>query len=263
MTSGTWAKSLGLDVDGDLYVDIDSGIRFHDLCLKNPLPGEVKIRPEDLMRPERRQLYYRFLSTLKEIETVVIHSGYDKNHLFKKGDVVVDAGARIGAFAMKASSAVGEDGRILAIEPEPRNFALLKKNIEVNGFHNIVAVQKALWSESRDLDLHLSGNGASHSIYPEPFYGSTGESIRVEAAALDDILEELEIASVDFIKMDIEGSEIETLKGMKRTLALRVQLAIAAYHPVEGKLAHTVIMPELEQLGFTAVLSDGIVRAWR
>ena len=68
-----------------------------------------------------------------------------------------------------------------------------------------------------------------------------GDSIRVEADTLDGILQELGIASVDFIKMDIEGSEIEALKGMRKTLESQVQLAIAAYHPVKGQLAHTII----------------------
>jgi FkbM family methyltransferase len=263
MTAGTWVQSLGLDVDGDLYVEIDSGIRIYDSCLKDRLPGEVKLRPEDLMRLEHRRLYYRFLSTLKEIETVVIQSGYEKGHVFHEGQVVVDAGARVGAFAMKISRAVGEDGRVLAIEPEPRSFALLMKNIRANGIRNIVAVQKALWSEPEELNLFLSGNGASHSIYPGPFYGSTGDSIRVQASTLDDILKGHEMASVDFIKMDIEGSEIEALKGMKRALGSRVHLAIAAYHPVEGSLAHERILPHLEQLGFEASLADGIVHARR
>jgi hypothetical protein len=68
---------------------------------------------------------------------------------------------------------------------------------------------------------------------------------------------------VDFVKMDIEGSEIAALKGMKRTLEGRVQLAIAGYHPVEGSLSHAIIMPQLEQLGFKTAYADGIVRARR
>ena len=76
-------------------------------------------------------------------------------------------------------------------------------------------------------------------------------------------MEELEIGSVDFIKMDIEGSEIEALKGMKRTLQCNVRLAIAAYHPVEGRLTCNVIVPQLEQLGFKTTYTEGIVQAGR
>jgi FkbM family methyltransferase len=175
----------------------------------------------------------------------------------------VDAGARIGTFAARISRTLGAEGKIIAIEPEPRNFACLRKNIEANGLKNIIAIQKALWSQEQPLKIHLSGNSAAHSVHHDPFYSSTDSSVCVEADTLDRILEELGIASVDFIKMDIEGSEIEALKGMRKTLASNVQLAIAAYHPVEGQLAHAVIVPQLAQLGFSTAYADGIVHARR
>jgi FkbM family methyltransferase len=263
MTRDNWVRSLGLDADGSLFVDIDNGIRLYDSCLQNPLTGAVTIPPQDLMKPENRQLYFRFLTTLKEIESVVINSIYDGSHPFKRGAVVVDAGARIGAFTAKISAAVGEEGRIIAIEPEPRNFACLCKNIEANHLKNVVAIQKALWGQKRKLDIYLSGNAAAHSVYHDPFYSSTDNSIDVEADTLDGILEGLGIGSVDFIKMDIEGSEIEALQGMRKTLESNVRLAIASYHPVEGRLAHAVITPQLIQHGFNTTYADGIVHARR
>jgi FkbM family methyltransferase len=120
-----------------------------------------------------------------------------------------------------------------------------------------------LWSQRQQMSLFLSSNAAAHSAYFDGFYGPTGESIDVEAEALDDILEDLHIEAVDFIKMDIEGSEIEALKGMNRVLESDVQLAIAAYHPVQGSLTHTVIVPQLERLGFKPAYIDGIVHATR
>jgi FkbM family methyltransferase len=263
MTRDNWVRSLGLDADGTLFVDIDNGIRLYDSCLPEPLPGAVPVPPQDLLRPENRQLYYRFLTTLKEIEGVVINSIYDGSHPFKRGSVVVDAGARIGAFAAKISSEIGPQGRIIAIEPEPHNFACLRKNIEANGLTNVVAIQKALWSRTQRMDIYLSGNAAAHSVYHDAFYSSTNHSINVEADTLDRILQEIGIASVDFIKMDIEGSEIEALKGMRKTLESQTQLSIAAYHPVEGQLTHTVIVPQLAHLGFKTAYVDGIVHARR
>lgn len=263
MSRDNWVRSLGLDVNGNLFVEIDGGIRLYDLCLNSRLSSAVDIRPEDLMKAENRQLYYCFLTTLKEIEGVIFHSTYDGFYQFKGGDIVVDAGARIGTFAAKVSAAVGDEGRIIAIEPEPHNFACLQKNIEANRLHNVTAVQKMLWSRTQRHNLYLSGNSAAHSAYCDAFYGSTGESISVEAETLDRILEELGTGSVDFIKMDIEGSEIEALKGMKKTLGSDVQMAIAAYHPVEGGLTHTVIIPQLEQLGFKTTYAEGVVQAKR
>jgi FkbM family methyltransferase len=263
MIRDNWVRSLGLDADGCLFVEIDNGMRFCDLCLNARLPGAISIRPEDLMKPENRHLYFCFLRTLKEIEGVVYNSAYDAGCQFKNGDIVVDAGARIGTFAAKISDAVGNEGRVIAIEPEPHNYACLRKNIETNRLNNVTAVKKMLWSRTQPLDLYLSGNSSAHSAYWDDFYGLTGESMRAEADTLDNILETLGIHSADFIKMDIEGSEIEALKGMKRTLETVVQLAIAAYHPVGGRLTHSVIVPQLQQLGFEAGYDEGIVRARR
>jgi FkbM family methyltransferase len=261
MSHDNWARSLGLAGDGSLFVEVENGLRLYDLCLNERLPGAIDIHPEVLMRPENRHLYRCFLRTLKEIEGVVIHSMYDAHYSVQKGDVVVDAGARIGAFAAKISAAVGDEGRVIAIEPEPRSHACLLKNIEFNRLRNVTAVPKMLWSRTRSLDLHLSGNLVSHSAYCDAFYGSTGESLNVEAETLDNILQELGIDSVDFVKMDIEGAEIEALKGMKEILKSNVQLAIAAYHPVNGTLTNAVLVDQLEKLGFEAVYEDGIVRA--
>jgi FkbM family methyltransferase len=263
MPRENWVRLLGLDTDGSLFVEIESGMRLYDLCLSRRLPAAVTISPEDLIRAENRHLYYCFLTTLKEIEAVMFHSMYDGTYQFKRGEVVVDAGARIGVFAAKISAAVGGEGRIIAIEPEPRNYACLCKNIEANRLSNVTAIRKALWNQPRPLNLCLSSSTAAHSAYCDAFYGSTGKSIGVEAETLDNILEELGIGSVNFVKMDIEGSEIEALKGMRRVLESDVHLAIAAYHPVEGRLTHTAIVPQLQRLGFKATYEEGIVRAAR
>jgi FkbM family methyltransferase len=264
MSRNNWVKSLGLDKDGTLFVEVDNGIRLFDLCLDTCLPEAMTVSPEDLMRTENRQLYYRFLSTLNEIDGIVFHSLYDKGCRLKRGDVVVDAGARVGTFTAKISAAVGDEGRIIAVEPEPQNYACLLKNIKANRLYNVVPVQKMLWSGPQQLDLHLSLYFAAHSAYCDAFYNPTGDSIRVEANTLDNIVEALGVHAVDFIKMDVEGSEIEALKGMKAILSSDVQMAIAAYHPVGGVMSHTVIIPQLERLGFKAdYTEEGIVRAKR
>jgi FkbM family methyltransferase len=214
------------------------------------------------MKAENRQLYFCFLSTLNEISEIIYKSSYDGFYTHKNGDVVVDAGARIGTFAAKASLAVGEEGKVIAIEPEPRNFARLVKNIEANRFGNVVAIQKMLWSRRQESTLHLSAYGAAHSVFSHEFYNSTGDSVRVEADTLDNILHELGIQAVNFIKMDIEGSEAEALKGMQETLAVGPQMAIAAYHPVGDARSDTIIVPWLENLGFEVKLAhEGILQA--
>jgi FkbM family methyltransferase len=258
-----WVKTLGLDTDGTLFVALENGTVLYDTCLNTPLPQAVNIQVKDLMKAKNRHLYYRFHATLNEISELIYNDLYDRDIVFKPGDVVVDAGARIGTFTAKISGTVGKTGRIVAVEPEPRNYACLVKNIRLNRLDNVIPVRKMLWSGPRAMDLFLAGNAASHSAYHSPFFGSTGESVPVEADSLDRILEAARIGPVDFIKMDIEGSEFEALQGMGKTLESCRNLAVASYHLPEGQPTHPAVVRELERVGFEAVLADGLVRARR
>ena len=96
MNRDNWVKSMGLDVDGSLFVEIDNGIKLYDLCLNHALPDPVEIHPRDLMKIENRPLYNRYLTTLNEIAGVMLHPSYDARYRIRSGDIVVDAGARIG-----------------------------------------------------------------------------------------------------------------------------------------------------------------------
>jgi FkbM family methyltransferase len=263
MPRDKWVTSTGLDTDGTLFVDTENGIILYDTCLKTPLPKKVSLQAADLMKMENRPLYYRFHAALNEISEVMVNALYDRDFAFKKGDVVVDAGSRIGTFTAKISACVGEKGRIVAIEPEPENYACLVKNIRANRLDNVIPVRKILWSNPGRMPLYLSGNSFSHSTYCDAFFGSTGESIEVEADSLDNILEEAGIDRVDFIKMDIEGSEVEALKGMKKTLESDPAMAIAAYHPINGQPTYKAVIAELQRLGFKTSYSDEIVHALR
>ncbi len=62
--------------------------------------------------------------------------------LLHEGDVVVDIGAHIGYYTLLAARTVGKDGKVFAFEPDPDNYALLVKNVEMNGYNNVTAVQK-------------------------------------------------------------------------------------------------------------------------
>jgi len=65
-----------------------------------------------------------------------------------KGDIVIDAGANIGMFSIMASILVGKTGKVIAIEPEPENLKILKRNVELNNINNMIIINKALFSKS-------------------------------------------------------------------------------------------------------------------
>ena len=132
----------------------------------------------------------------------------------KEGDTIVDVGANIGYYTVLGAQAVGSSGRVYAFEPDPSSFGYLERNVEVNGYKNVVLEQKALTNKPGTLRLYLAtSNLGDHRIYP------TGDRayVEVEGVTLDDYLEGLE-RNVDFIKIDTQGAEVVILEGMRKTL---------------------------------------------
>jgi len=136
--------------------------------------------------------------------------------LIKKGMVVVDIGANIGYYTLLAAHLVGDEGRVFAFEPDPHNFSLLCKNIEINGHRNVIPVRKAVFSKSGKMKLFLDkSNLGGHSLSGANV--DMGVSIMVEATSLDDYLKNTN-CKIDVIKMDVQGSEMEVLEGMTDTI---------------------------------------------
>ena len=150
---------------------------------------------------------------------ILIKGSYEKGttklfrDLVKEGMVVLDIGANIGYISLIAAQLVGEKGKVFAFEPAPDSFALLVKNIEVNGFSNIIPVQKAVSNKAGKGKLFLSSDPGSHSMYE----CNGKESIEVEVTSIDEFMENIN-RPVDMIKMDVEGSEMRALEGMLETI---------------------------------------------
>jgi len=155
-----------------------------------------RLFPEDRMNPVVRRLYYglrclafnirrrksgdkvsydgaSFAFSLRgvcfrsydNIFTQVRHIGeYCAKQDIEEGFVVVDAGAYVGVFSMYASRKVGQRGRVIAFEPDPRNYRRLVANIKLNGMKNVVCVPKGLWSDDGSIRCFVTGNQVSSFI---------------------------------------------------------------------------------------------------
>jgi FkbM family methyltransferase len=177
---------------------------------------------------------------------------YDQFFTVEPGDVVIDVGAHVGAFTLKAARATSEKGRVVAIEPEPTNLNLLHQNILNNGFSNITVVDKACTSHRGQAKLYLAPLSCAASLV-NPLLVSSGKHVEVRADTLDNIVSDLALSHVNFIKIDAEGSELEILKGGERTLMYPgLKLSIAAYHTLaDGTPEFSPIISFLEQKGFS------------
>jgi len=132
--------------------------------------------------------------------------------LIRKGDVVLDIGANIGYYTLLFAKLVGKNGRVIAFEPEPDNFAILKKNITLNNYKNIEAFQKAVSDRTEKIKLFLHKTAKTqHSIYSST---ENDRAIEVESVKLDDVIDE----KIDFVKIDAEGAKGLIINGMANLL---------------------------------------------
>ena len=176
---------------------------------------------------------------------------YEHDYVLKSGDVVVDLGANIGVFTVRAAKAVGAGGRVIAVESEDSVLALLRKNIKANKLENVIVVPKGIWSSKGKLKLQLSKITQSHSFCQGDDRGEiTDQFIMVDVDTLDSIADEFNVKKVDFVKMNIEGAETEALKGMEKILASNnCKLAIVT-HVINGQNTYRPVVARLKAKGF-------------
>ena len=141
--------------------------------------------------------------------------------LLRPGALVVDAGANFGHYAMTAASVVGPEGLVYAFEPHPSTFALLEQNCALQGKGNLVAVPAGLAAENGAMDIFTdSENHGGHSFFDWNLRGQARTSHRVATYALDSFLgEHAPGRRLDAMKIDVQGFEMEVLRGAARTIA--------------------------------------------
>lgn len=192
------------------------------------------------------------LSSMEVIQDEV----YEKLWSPKETDIVIDAGAYVGAFTVKAAKLVGEKGIVIAIEPEPKNISYLKRNTEP--FRNIKIIDSAISNYNGVGTLYISNASPCHTLTHKH-----KDSVEIKVNTLDSIATQLKLPHIDFIKMDIEGANLIALEGATETLKRpEVKLAIAAYHNLlNGKPELPCIATFLEDRGFSIHSEGGYIYA--
>ena len=123
--------------------------------------------------------------------------------VIKKGDTVIDLGANIGFFTCLFAQLVGETGKVYAFEPEPNNCKLIRKNLEINGYKNVILEQKAVSNKSGKIKLYFSYSAVDHLIYKTD---QNRNSIDIDCITLDDYFSNSNV-SINVIKRNIQGAE--------------------------------------------------------
>jgi FkbM family methyltransferase len=147
----------------------------------------------------------------------------------KEGDVVLDCGGCWGDTALYFASLAGPRGQIISFEFLPENLQVFTKNLELNPqiASSIEIVTKPVWNSS-GVSMNFSSSGPASRVTP----GAASNSH--VSVSIDDELRKRNLEHLDFIKMDIEGSEFEALQGAIETLRrYKPDLALCVYHSRE------------------------------
>ena len=142
--------------------------------------------------------------------------------------VFLDGGANDGLYSLYASRRVGAAGRVLAIEPSPREFERLGANIRLNALSNVEAMRIALGSTAGEAVLsiaepgHEGQNTIGERVSNPKVVTTAHETVNVET--IEGLVERLGLTRLDFVKLDVEGSEIDALEGARA--------AIERFHPI-------------------------------
>ena len=192
----------------------------------------------------------------------VIHVGFDR--------VYLDKGQ---SHPLILSALVGDEGRVLAIDPDPRNTGALREYARRNGIQNIEVVDGAAWKEAATLEFIFDGEWSPMSTATDvmddpttqyiPGKGSTKAS--VQAQTLDAlVLKHLPQRQVTYLSLTANGAEPEILEGAKRLLQsspdLRVGIALAFRH-----FSYDIrkgVCDRLAEAGFKITVADAPHDPW-
>jgi FkbM family methyltransferase len=154
------------------------------------------------------------------------YDNIERNFTTKEGDIVIDVGAHIGPYTLKASKRVGLNGKVIAIEADPENFDILNRNIQLNKLTNVIALNYAAYFKEDKIRLYLLSRGEEYSytkyntIMTDRAHNEK-KFVEVKANTLDYLLQAngIKHEQVNWIKIDVEGAEFDVLKGAKDILS--------------------------------------------
>jgi FkbM family methyltransferase len=191
-------------------------------------------------KPYKKRLhniFYMLLNPTEHIQRQLFWYGcYEKElgDLLKKmlrpNDVFIDIGANIGYFSL-LSATISPSIKVISFEPVKDLFQKMRENFSINKTKNIVAINAAAGEINEQGELFLSAPdnlGMSSFQQPENY---SGRKEKVELVAIDDWFRTSGLTKIDLVKLDIEGSELAALKGMRMVLEEQRPALIVEINP--------------------------------
>ena len=157
----------------------------------------------------------------------------------------------MGWFTLYAAKKIGPKGKVFIFEPVNKFRKEIINHLKLNNLTNVIVVPYALSNKKEIKYIYLEG-GASRIIDSNEInMYDKDKIIKIVSISLDDFVMNNNIRKIDFIKMDIEGEELNALEGMRNTLKkFKPNLAIASYHIVNGEMTYKRVLTFLKSYGF-------------
>jgi FkbM family methyltransferase len=197
------------------------------------------------LNPRTGQAYLR-----GEAETVVQAVLAER---LRPGMVFYDLGANVGLFTLIAARLVGDAGKVFSFEPDPENAVRLRRNIQRNGFTNVTIVESGIWSTTGSQHFVASDPASpDHGVGKFVKNGAEHFGTPTACVSLDDFIHTA--PSPDAIKCDIEGAEIEALRGAEKLLQSprRPWIILETHSPVLDQDARGI----LNRFGYQVASAD-------
>ena len=176
-----------------------------------------------------RNLFEKLLIRVPRIYRLLVSCRNNTNpdkiifsHFIKKRDTVIDCGANIGYYTNFFRAIVGRYGHVHAFEPVPSTFNSLKRNIlEYSKIKNYTINMTGLYKDESRMNIYIPDSISGHASlnkHNKTWEANKIENIEINLISLDTYVEKKQIEKVNFIKIDIEGTEIDALNGSKLTI---------------------------------------------
>ncbi|HEX8169096.1 MAG TPA: FkbM family methyltransferase [Thermoanaerobaculia bacterium] len=190
-------------------------------------------------------LPFWFPELAESMATTALYLDYARLEI---GQTVLDLGAYAGGATYHFSRIVGDSGRVHAFEPDPKSYDCLRRNVELHDLRNVVLQRRGVWSHSGTTVFQAEGNMGSAVVEASARESATQQTIDV--VTLDDYCREQQIERVDFVKMDVEGSEVAILQSSAAFIERHRPAFVIEVHFVRGARTDDAVRSILESHGY-------------
>jgi FkbM family methyltransferase len=179
-------------------------------------------------------------------EPITVTNIYLEKANLKGGETVFDIGTYCGTQTVFFSKLVGSKGRVFGFEPDPDSFKSLSINLNNHSLKNVISLNYGVYST--DGEVGFNGGGAMAASV------SLDSNSKISVRRLDSIANEFNLKQVDFIKMDIEGSEIDVLDSSREFIAKFKPRFIIEPHFIDGKINTSLVVQIFSELNYNVEL---------